>query len=353
MKLFVPGRLCLFGEHSDWAGEYRYFNSKLAKGFTLIVGTNQGVYAEVNPHPDQLLLQVYCGDSYSQQFYQLPMKLDALLSEARRGEFFSYIAGVAYQCMISYSVGGLDINNYLTTLPIKKGLSSSAAISVLVARAFNRIYNLNLTVGAEMELAYLGERTTPSRCGRMDQACAYGDRPILMIFDGDSFEVIELSISQDIYLVIVDLGATKDTQLILNTLNNCYPFAQNSLQQNVQKYLGEISSKITQKAVAALQQGDAQLLGRLMKQAQAEFDRYLIPACPSQLTAPILHKILHYEPIQPYIWGGKGVGSQGDGTAQFVVKDRESQQRVIDIITQDFPQMHCLELTINSSKSSI
>ena len=104
--------------------------------------------------------------------------------------------------------------------------------------------------------------------------------------------------------------------------------------------------------MAALEQGDAQLLGRLMKQAQAEFDRYLIPACPSQLTAPILHKILHYEPIQPYIWGGKGVGSQGDGTAQFVVKDRESQQRVIDIITQDFPQMHCLELTINSSKSS-
>jgi galactokinase len=23
MKLFVPGRICLFGEHSDWAGGYR------------------------------------------------------------------------------------------------------------------------------------------------------------------------------------------------------------------------------------------------------------------------------------------------------------------------------------------
>ncbi|MDJ0692048.1 MAG: GHMP kinase [Xenococcaceae cyanobacterium MO_188.B32] len=349
MKLFVPGRLCLFGEHSDWAGEYRHLNPTLEKGYTLIAGTNQGIYAEVKSHPELLILQAYEKKDIPRQFYQLPMNRDALLTEARQGSFFSYVAGVAYQCMTCYSVGGLEINNYLTTLPIKKGLSSSAAICVLVARAFNRLYNLGLTIQAEMELAYLGERTTPSHCGRMDQACAYGDRPILMVFDRDKVEVIELSVSQDLYLVIVDLGATKDTQLILNQLNQCYPFAQNLVQQNVQKYLGEISSRITQQALVALQQGDAELLGSLMTQAQTEFDRYLIPACPSQLTAPILHKILNYEPIQPYLWGGKGVGSQGDGTAQFIVKDRVSQQKVIDIITRDFPQMQCLKLTIKST----
>ena len=25
-EIFVPGRLCLFGEHSDWAGKYRTMN---------------------------------------------------------------------------------------------------------------------------------------------------------------------------------------------------------------------------------------------------------------------------------------------------------------------------------------
>ena len=346
MKLFVPGRLCLFGEHTDWAGEYRDLNPTLEKGYTLITGTNQGIYAEVKPHVDQLILQADCGDRTSVQSYQLPMSPDILLAEAQRGSFFSYVAGVAYQGLMSHSIGGLEIHNYLTTLPIKKGLSSSAAICVLVARAFNRLYNLNLTIRSEMELAYLGERTTPSHCGRMDQACAYGDRPILMVFDGDRVEVIELSVSHNLYLVIVDLGAAKDTQLILNQLNQCYPFAQNLVQRNVQRYLGEISSGITKQAVAAIQQGDAELLGHLMTQAQTEFDRYVIPACPSQLTAPILHKILNYEPIQPYIWGGKGVGSQGDGTAQFIVKDQESQQKVMDIIRKDFPQMQCLDLTI-------
>ena len=31
MKLFVPGRICLFGEHSDWAGGHRRTNAELEK----------------------------------------------------------------------------------------------------------------------------------------------------------------------------------------------------------------------------------------------------------------------------------------------------------------------------------
>jgi len=43
-EIFVPGRLCLFGEHSDWAGGYRSFNPSLHKGYALIAGTNQVSY---------------------------------------------------------------------------------------------------------------------------------------------------------------------------------------------------------------------------------------------------------------------------------------------------------------------
>ncbi len=41
IKLFVSGRLCLFGEHSDWAGAYRRFNSAVEPGQVIIAGTNQ------------------------------------------------------------------------------------------------------------------------------------------------------------------------------------------------------------------------------------------------------------------------------------------------------------------------
>ena len=358
MKIFFSGRLCLFGEHSDWAGGYRRLNPELEKGYTLLVGTNQGLYAEVKPHPTQLILRASLSDRTPLELFKLPMERQALLAEAEKGGFFSYAAGVAYQLLNYYHVGGIEIDNYLTDLPIQKGLASSAAICVLVARAFNRVYDLKMTIRGEMEFAYLGEITTPSRCGRMDQACAYGNRPILMSFDGDSLrdsfasrtDVIELKAPKNLFFVIVDLGASKNTQEILSQLNQCYPFAANEVQQNVQKYLGSISAQITQEAVDALQKGDAEQIGILMKRAQAEFDKHLIPACPSQLTSPVLHQLLNHELIQPYILGGKGVGSQGDGAAQFIVKDEQNQQKIIEIIERNFPQMQALKLTIHAER---
>ncbi len=349
MKLFVPGRICLFGEHSDWAGGYRRINAELEKGYTLIVGTNQGIHAEVKAHPNKLILTTTLNDGTRRGPREISMNTGDLLAEAQRGGFFSYAAGVAYQIMTHYRVHGLEIDNYLTDLPIKKGLSSSAAICVLVARAFNRIYDLKMTVRGEMEYAYLGEITTPSRCGRMDQGCAYGNRPVMMVFDGDRIDVEEVTVPRDLHYVIVDLGAAKDTREILAGLNRCYPFAENGMQKNVQNYLGAVSAGITRDAFEALRQGDTERLGTLMNTAQAEFDRNLQPACPSQLTAPALHRVLAHPPLQQYIHGGKGVGSQGDGAAQFIARDAESQSRAIEIIERDLG-MNCMRLTIQSGR---
>ncbi|MDE5085740.1 MAG: hypothetical protein O4805_00710 [Trichodesmium sp. St16_bin2-tuft] len=49
-----------------------------------------------------------------------------------------------------------------------------------------------------------------------------------------------------------------------------------------------------------------------------------------------------------YIWGGKGVGSQGDGTAQFIAKDENSQRQLIEIINLDFPKMQCFQLVVRA-----
>ena len=349
MKLFVPGRICLFGEHSDWAAGYRRINGELDRGYTIITGTNQGVFADVKAHPNKLILKSTLSDGTPLGPYEVPMEREALMAEAQKGGFFSYAAGVAYQVLTHYRVRGLEIDNTLTDLPIKKGLSSSAAICVLVARAFNRIYDLKMTIRGEMEFAYRGEISTPSRCGRMDQGCAYGNRPILMTYDGDQMDVQELSVPRDLFFVIVDLGAGKDTKEILNRLNHCYPFADNAIQKSVQNYLGPISAGITKEAVEALKAGDAKRIGALMVSAQSEFDRNLQPACPTQLTAPVLHKVLSHPALQPLVWGGKGVGSQGDGTAQFICKDETSQRQVIEILHRDLG-MSGLALVIKSAR---
>jgi UTP-glucose-1-phosphate uridylyltransferase/mevalonate kinase len=349
MNLFVPGRICLFGEHSDWAGGYRRINAEIEKGYALIVGTNQGVYAEVKPHPTRLIFRATLNDGTAMSPWEVPMERNALLDQVQQGGFFSYVAGVAYQLMTHYRVRGLEIDNYRTDLPIKKGLSSSAAVCVLVARAFNRTYDLKMTTRGEMELAYDGEISTLSRCGRLDQGCAYGNRPIEMTFDGDNLDVRELSTPSPLHYIIVDLKAGKDTREILQGLNRCYPFAQTEMQRAVQTYLGPVNRRIVTQAAEALKQGDAQRLGALMNEAQELFDKNLQPACPSQLTAPVLHKLLSHAPLKQYLHGGKGVGSQGDGTAQLLAKNDDCRKKAMAIIERDLG-MSCLELTLQPAR---
>ncbi len=335
MNIFVPGRICLFGEHSDWAGGYRRINADVEKGYTLICGTNQGIHAEVAPHPTALVVTSTTPDGRRIGPREIPLEPKALLREAQQGGFFSYAAGVAYQVLTHYRVRGLVIDNTRTDLPIRKGLSSSAAICVLTARAFNRVYDLKLTVRGEMELAYQGEITTPSRCGRMDQGCAYGDRAVMMEFDGDHLTTEEVRPAHDLHFVIVDLNAGKNTLEILKRLNRSYPFAEGTLERGVQDLLGPINRRIVGEAREALESGDGERLGGLMVEAQAFFDRYAAPACPEELTAPVLHRVLCHEPLRPHIWGGKGVGSQGDGTAQFIARGPADQQAVVEILQRD------------------
>ena len=87
-----------------------------------------------------------------------------------------------------------------------------------------------------MEMAFLGEILTPSRCGRMDQCCAFGAIPHVMTFDGDLLMTEPIAPPlEPVHLVVVDLGGEKDTLEILNSLNKAYPIAEDELQRGVQR----------------------------------------------------------------------------------------------------------------------
>lgn len=73
-----------------------------------------------------------------------------------------------------------------------------------------------------MEYAYRGERLTPSQCGRMDQACAFGSIPVCLTFDGDILHVQPVELACNLYIVIVDVLGTKDTAKILHDLQAAY-----------------------------------------------------------------------------------------------------------------------------------
>src|SRR5690349_4085538 len=91
---FVPGRLCLFGEHSDWAGGYRRIDSSIPVGNCLIVGTDQGIYAKVRHDDNKLTLTSILPDGQKIGPHELDMNEKELFETAQKGGFFSYCAGV-------------------------------------------------------------------------------------------------------------------------------------------------------------------------------------------------------------------------------------------------------------------
>ena len=348
-KLFVPGRLCLFGEHSDWASEYG-----LHEGFCLVVGTDQGLSAVVRP-TERFLVKTQLPDDQGRstgRTRQMGCPWDAeMLRQAAKDqeEFFRYCAGAAYE-MISQPgvVGGLDLQITKMDLPLRKGVSSSAAVCILVAKAFDTVYRLGLFPHELMELAYLGEKLTGSQCGRMDQACIYGKTPVLLTFHKSATPRVEpIFPARQIDMFFVDLAGQKDTVKILADLQAAYP-ASRSLQQA----LGEDNERTARLAYRALSDGRAEELGQIMTETQRNFDELVAPHSAEELASPLLHELLQMAEISQHIYGGKGVGSQGDGTAQFVARSATDRDAAMAKITEMYPQMQSFPLTIGPGVQS-
>lgn len=342
VDLFVPGRLCLFGEHTDWAGMYRSVNSALEKGEAIVTGIEQGIYAKAERCEKFIVTSPLA--FYRGEHLECEMNSEQLLAIAQKGGFFSYVAGVASYINDNYSVGGVRIIVTAMDLPLKSGLSSSAAICVLVARAFNQLYGLKMNVQGEMQAAFRGEQRTPSRCGRLDQACAYGVKPVRMEFDGVEINSQELHVGTTFHWVIANLMSHKDTIRILADLNKAYPFAESERERSVQEALGVDNRTLNRSVIKALEDGDARTLGKLMCEAQKTFDRKVAPSC-EELKAPVLHSVLEDPQIQQWIYGGKGVGSQGDGTVQFLAKSAEDAD-ALQTYLEDVRKMPSFRLTL-------
>jgi galactokinase len=334
IELFVPGRLCLFGEHSDWAAEFGVHN-----GHCLVIGTDQGLHAAARACDEFVVTS-----ATSSNTLRLPWRVDALRRAAcDQDEFFRYAAGVACVVMCERHAvpAGLELTLGAMDLPLKKGVASSAAVCMLVAKAFDAAYSLHLFPHELMEAAYLGEQLTASRCGRMDQACIYGKTPVLLTFAGQSRPRVEpLFPRQPVEMLFVDLAGEKDTVAILTDLRRAYAGSP-----SLRTALGPGNERIVRHAHAALEAGDAEQLGQWMTHAQRLFDAQVAPHSP-HLASPLLHAVLNLPGLERWTTGGKGVGSQGDGTAQFVARDAACRTAAITHIARHFPAMRCFPLTI-------
>lgn len=343
IELFVPGRLCLFGEHSDWAGTNRVTNPEIVPGRAIVTGIEQGIYSTACKS-DKFIVRSMIPNS-EEEYFECEMNMNKLRQIAREGGYFSYMAGVASYMCEWYQVGGIQMDITRMTMPMKCGLSSSAAICVSVVKAFNELYNLQLNTLGVMNIAYWGELRTPSQCGRLDQACAFGVNPVSMVFDGNEIDVEQIRVKNPLHYVFADLNAGKDTVRILADLNSAFPVAKDEVDKHVQEALGADNQEITARAIEYISIGDNEKLGKLMIEAQELFDRKVAPKCLVELTSPVLHSVLNDPIVKELTFGAKGVGSQGDGTVQFLARNSATQQQLIDYLENE-RNMRAYSLTL-------
>ena len=329
INIFVPGRISIIGELSDLVTEYKSTNNTIIPGEVIAGGIDKGIYATAKISKDFIF-------KFDQRkFIAKNMDLETLYETAKKGNFFSYIAAVAYYMKSNFDVSGISINVKYMNLPIQKGLSSSASICVLVTKAFNKLYNLQLEDNEIMEIAYKSERFALSMCGRLDQICAKGLCLSHIIFNEENLNINNIEINKELNFVIADLNGFKDTKKILSSIHNCFPFPKNKDEELVKQTLCEKNHYLVNEAINAIKNGNLQYLGELLNEAQKNIDSYIGKIC-KEIYGTILHKVMSDTTIKKYSYGSKGTGSNGDGSIIILAKNKISQKNIIKYLEKEY-----------------
>ncbi|HOO43875.1 MAG TPA: galactokinase, partial [Bacillota bacterium] len=166
---FSPGRVNIIGEHTD-------YNGGLVMPFCL----DQGVYASVSSRTDGIF------NVYSENFADkgiITFDIDHLDKDPMR-DYANYISGMVleFKPMIGSKPSGFDLA-IISDLPVGGGLSSSAAVLVLIAKILCDQHALNLS---RIDLAILSKKVENQyigvNCGIMDQFIIANGKPDSAIY---------------------------------------------------------------------------------------------------------------------------------------------------------------------------
>jgi galactokinase len=187
----APGRVNLIGEHTDYNG-----------GYVLPTALPQDTRVDLATRPDRVVraCSTELGpESFSE--YQLG-------SEQRLHSWVDYVQGVTWALAEKGArLGGFDAL-VTSTVPIGKGLSSSASLEVAVCRALNSAYELGLN---DVEIAMIGHRAETAFVGApvgiMDQmVCSLGDSSSALFLDASTRHFEKIPIPAVVELGVIDSG---------------------------------------------------------------------------------------------------------------------------------------------------
>ncbi|MBD1390883.1 galactokinase [Neiella sp. HB171785] len=275
----APGRVNLIGEHTDYNN-----------GFVLPCAIDYQAVAVASKR-DDAIIRIQSVD-YDNEVHQFSIADDIEFHDGNM--WVNYVRGVI-KCLLArgYQFAGADIS-FSGNVPQGAGLSSSAALEVVLGQVFKELYQLDLS---QQEIALNGQQAENEfvgcACGIMDQlVSAKGEAGHALLIDCESLATKSVKMPAELNVVIIN--SNKKRGLVDSEYNKrrqqCEQaasfFGKASLRQLSQDELlakeSELAADVFKcarhvvtenarvlESVEALEQGDLKALSSLMAASHA------------------------------------------------------------------------------------
>ncbi|MBD0787538.1 galactokinase [Vibrio sp. Y2-5] len=275
----APGRVNLIGEHTDYND-----------GFVLPCAINYQTVVAASPRSDSKVKVVAVDYGNAVDEFDLTQPIEFIENKM----WANYIRGVVkYLMERGYSFNGADIA-VSGNVPQGAGLSSSAALEVVIGQTFKELYSLPIS---QAEIALNGQQAENQfvgcNCGIMDQLIsAEGQANSALLIDCRSLETKAVSMPEDMAVVIIN--SNKQRGLVDSEYNTRRQQCEEAAQIFGVKALRDVSIEMfndkieqldpvgakrarhvitenerTLQAAGALSDGDLKRMGELMEQSHA------------------------------------------------------------------------------------
>ncbi len=359
---FSPGRVNLIGEHIDYNG-----------GMVFPFGVTLGIYAALLERCDNKIRVI------SEKFNEEPI-IFRISDEKKTGDFTDYIKGVIK--IISEKLNkkfniGFDL--YITsTLPAASGLSSSAALELLVSHIINDLYDLKIS---DLDLVLASQKAEREfvlvNCGIMDQfaiGMSEEDKAILLNTNTLEYHYVDFNLDNATLIII---NTNKPRALVESKYNERRSECEKALAILKEKYnkdnlcsfnldelegfkdeLGEVLYKrchhvITENARVyefkeALEKHDLLKLGKLLSASHKSLKE------DYEVTGINLDTICEALDSYPIVLGSRmtGAGFGGCAIALFNTTDLNKIDEVMKEVKEKYKEVTNLELSYYVTKSS-
>ncbi len=318
------GRVCLLGDHCDWA-QRQVIASSMDRKIVTRARKREGD-----------LISIRIRNTFHDQEEEAEFRLDEAANLPLMESSLRYVnAVVAALQERGCQLGGTDME-INSDVPMKKGLSSSAALCISVCKALNVLDFLGLDMDDLVRVSYRAENGLLGiGCGMMDQTAAAHESPLFIDFE-NGFRYSPIEMKHQLPLVVVDLGGERDTKRILNTLNRFYFQEKDPL---IVRTLGKDIPELVLRGRSEME-GKCRLerIGELMNRNQECYDRGLKPFCSQELGVPVLYEAL--EAVRDAgALGAKWTGAGGAGSIIALARSPEESRSLASSLEPRFSAM--------------